>query len=81
LDFIPPSKFVDFYSTLAILINFLNSKIDLKFQKIQFKIHFGSKEIPMEKVVPFFKIFTTIFYFKFFEPGKVLFGLDKFERV
>jgi hypothetical protein len=27
----------------------------------------------MEKVVPFFKTFTTILYFKLFELGKVLF--------
>jgi hypothetical protein len=27
----------------------------------------------MEKVVSFFKYLTTIFYFKFFELGKVLF--------
>jgi hypothetical protein len=26
----------------------------------------------MEKVVPFFKFFTTIFYFKFFELEKVI---------
>jgi hypothetical protein len=31
----------------------------------------------MEKVVPFFKSFTTIFYFKFFNFGKVLFGPAK----
>jgi hypothetical protein len=31
----------------------------------------------MEKVVPLFKAFKTIFYFKFFEVGKVLFRLVK----
>jgi hypothetical protein len=35
----------------------------------------------MEKVVPFVKYFTTIFYFKFFELGNVLFWLVKFEKV
>jgi hypothetical protein len=32
----------------------------------------------MEKVVPFFKYFTTIFYLKFLEHGKVLLDLSKF---
>jgi hypothetical protein len=32
----------------------------------------------MEKVVPFFKTFTTIFYFKNFELGKDHFGVVKF---
>jgi hypothetical protein len=31
----------------------------------------------MEKVVPFFKTFTTIFYFNFFNLGKILFGSVK----
>jgi hypothetical protein len=31
----------------------------------------------METVVPFFKFFTTIFYFNFFEVGKALFGSNK----
>jgi hypothetical protein len=31
----------------------------------------------MDKVVPLFNPFTTIFYFKLFELGKVLFGLVK----
>jgi hypothetical protein len=31
----------------------------------------------MEKDVPFFKTFTTIFYFTFLELGKVLFGSVK----
>jgi hypothetical protein len=35
----------------------------------------------MEKVVPFFKTFTTIFYFNLFEHGKVLFESVKYERV
>jgi hypothetical protein len=33
----------------------------------------------MDKVVRFFKLFTTIFCFKFFELGKALFGSVKFE--
>jgi hypothetical protein len=35
----------------------------------------------MEKVVHFFKTFTSIFYFKFFELGKVLFGPAKLETI
>jgi hypothetical protein len=31
----------------------------------------------MEKVVSFFKFFKTIFYFKIFKLGKVLFGSVK----
>jgi hypothetical protein len=34
----------------------------------------------MEKVVPFFKPFTTIFYFKFFELGKIVFGSVKVSK-
>jgi hypothetical protein len=32
----------------------------------------------MEKIVPFFKTFTIIFYLKQFKLGKVLFGAVKF---
>jgi hypothetical protein len=32
----------------------------------------------MDKVVPIFKTFTTIFYFKFLELGKTLFGSNQF---
>jgi hypothetical protein len=35
----------------------------------------------MEKVVPFFKTFTTIFYFKIFKIGKVLFRAVKVDRI
>jgi hypothetical protein len=35
----------------------------------------------MEKVVPFFDPFITIFYFKFFEHGRIFFGQSKFEWV
>jgi hypothetical protein len=52
---------------LAILINFLNSKRDLEFPKFQLKIHIESEEFCMEKVVPLFKHFMPIFYFKNFE--------------
>jgi hypothetical protein len=31
----------------------------------------------MKKVIPFFKTFTTIFYLKKFELGKVVYGLVK----
>jgi hypothetical protein len=62
---------------LAILINFLNLKIDLDFPNFLFKIHFGSEEIPMEKVVHFFKTFTILFYFKIFELRNVICGFVK----
>jgi hypothetical protein len=62
---------------LSILINFLNSKTDLDFPKFQFEINFESGEVPMEEVVPFFKKFSTIFYFKFVELKKALFGSVK----
>jgi hypothetical protein len=42
------------------------------FSEFLFEIHLKYGEVPMEKVLPFFKTFTTIFYFKLFEPGKVL---------
>jgi hypothetical protein len=35
----------------------------------------------MEKVVPFFKYFTTIFYLKFYEFGNVLFRLIKVWKI
>jgi hypothetical protein len=54
----------------------LNSK-PRKFSKFSFEIHFESGEVPMEKIIPFFKPLTTIFYFKFFDLGKVLFGAVK----
>jgi hypothetical protein len=54
----------------------LNSK-PRSFNDFLFEIHFKSREVPMETVVPFFKFFTTIFYFNFFEVGKALFGSNK----
>jgi hypothetical protein len=35
----------------------------------------------MEKVVPFFKTFTTIFYLNFFKPWKVVYGSVKLYKV
>jgi hypothetical protein len=35
----------------------------------------------MTKVVPFFKSFTTIFYFKFFKLRKVLFDAVKVDSI
>jgi hypothetical protein len=35
----------------------------------------------MKKVAPFFNSFSTIFYFKFVELRKVLFGMVKVERL
>jgi hypothetical protein len=54
----------------------LNSK-PRKFSEFSFEIHSEYGEVPMKKVVPLFKSFTTIFYFKIFGCGKVLFGWVK----
>jgi hypothetical protein len=54
----------------------VNSK-PIRFSIFSFDIHYESEEVPMDKVVPFFKSITTIFYFKNFELGKVLFGSVK----
>jgi hypothetical protein len=47
------------------------------FSEFSLKIDFEFIEAYMEKVVPIVKPFKTIFYSKFFEPGKVLFGSVK----
>jgi hypothetical protein len=47
-------------------------KTYLDFPKFSFAIHFESGDVPMEELVPFFKTFSTIFYFKFCELRKVL---------
>jgi hypothetical protein len=44
-----------------------------KFSEFSFEIHLKFKEVTMDKVVPFFKSFRTIFYMKFFEFEKVSF--------
>jgi hypothetical protein len=36
-------------------------------------IHFEYEEVTIEKVVPFFKPFTTIFYLKYFKLRKIMF--------
>jgi hypothetical protein len=41
--------------------------------EFSFEIYSESGEVPMEKVVPFFKSFKTLFYFKKFKLVKVLF--------
>jgi hypothetical protein len=38
-----------------------------------FKIHFKFEDVSMGKYVPLIRTFKTIFYFKNFELGKVLF--------
>jgi hypothetical protein len=48
-------------------------EITYKFSEFSFKIHFESEGVPMAKVLPLFKPFKPIFYFDFFEQGKVLF--------
>jgi hypothetical protein len=45
------------------------------FSEFSFKIHFEYEEVSTKKVVPFFKLFIIIIYFKFFELKKVPFGL------
>jgi hypothetical protein len=70
-----------FIPFLAILINFLKSKIDLDSPKFWFKIHFEYEEVHMEKVVPFFKSFKIIFYFEFLEYGKATFDPIKSKSV
>jgi hypothetical protein len=47
------------------------------FSRFSFKIHFEFESLSMEKVVPLFKPFKTIFYSQFSENGKVLFGSVK----
>jgi hypothetical protein len=47
------------------------------FSEFSFDIHFESGGVPMEEVVPFFKTFSTVFYFKIFKLGKVQFGAFK----
>jgi hypothetical protein len=51
-------------------------------------MHLESEEAPMEKIVPLFKPYKTIFYFKKIQTGKVPFGssgvwtnLNKFDFV
>jgi hypothetical protein len=48
---------------------------------ISFEIHFESREVSIYKVVPLFKTFTTIIYFKFLELEKVLLGSLMFEWI
>jgi hypothetical protein len=43
------------------------------FSDVSFEIHFEFEEVPIEKVVPFFKSFTTLFYFKILEHDKAIF--------
>jgi hypothetical protein len=42
-----------------------------------FKIHFESEEIFIRKVVSYLKYFLAMFYFKFLEHEKILFGSNK----
>jgi hypothetical protein len=49
----------------------LNSK-PRNFSEFSFEIHFETEEVPMEKVVPFFKTLAVIFYLKKLELMKVL---------
>jgi hypothetical protein len=59
----------------------LEPKSDLGFPEFLFEIHFESEDVPMEKVVPLFKPFGNIFYFKIFQLGRVLLRVVKFERI
>jgi hypothetical protein len=54
----------------------LNSK-PRSFSDFSFEAHYEFDDVPIEKVVPLFKSFTTIFYLKFLKLGKILFGSIK----
>jgi hypothetical protein len=58
----------------------LNSKLR-NFSEFSFEIHFESREVPMNKVVPFFKPFITIFYFNFLTWGRSFLDRSNFERI
>jgi hypothetical protein len=73
LDFINPCKYLDFIPPLAILFNFLKSKIDLEFTIFLFNFHFKPGEVSIEKGVPLFKTFKFIFYLRIFELEKTFF--------
>jgi hypothetical protein len=47
------------------------------FSEFSFKIHIESEEVPMDKVVPLFKPFKNIFYFKKIELGRMMFGSNE----
>jgi hypothetical protein len=49
-----------------------NSEVSIFSKEIP--LNFDPREVPIRKVVPYFNYFPTIFYFKFFEFGKALFG-------
>jgi hypothetical protein len=68
------ANFWIFSPFLAILINFLKLKIDLDFPKFLFKIPSESEGVSMDKIVHICEIFKKIFYFKFLELGKAIFG-------
>jgi hypothetical protein len=71
-----------FSPPLAILFNFLKSKTDLDFPNFfEFKINFESEEVPMDKVVPLFKSFRTIFYLKKLSSGISFLDWSKLERI
>jgi hypothetical protein len=53
-----------------------NSNIEASLN-FSLKIYFESEDVAMEKVLPLFKLFKSIFYFKISEPGKVFFGSVK----
>jgi hypothetical protein len=54
----------------------LNSKPG-NFSEFSFEIHSEFEEVPIEKVVPIFKSFTTMSYLKNLELEKVIFGSIK----
>jgi hypothetical protein len=73
------ANFWIFSPPLAILFNFLNSKIDLEFPNFLFHFHHESGEAPMVKVVHLFKTCWPIFLLEFFEPWKLVFGANQLE--
>jgi hypothetical protein len=72
-------KFHDFFS------EFSSISMHRNFHEFSFKLHFESGEISIRIVVPYHKLFPSIFYLEFFEQGKAPFGsikvFGKFESV
>jgi hypothetical protein len=50
------------------------------FSEFSFKVQFEFEEVSMEKVIHLFKPLKIIFYFKIFEPRKVLFESIKVKK-
>jgi hypothetical protein len=66
-------SFIQIGSSKKKFYQILSNSKPRKFSEFLSEIDFDSRDVPMEKVVPFPKPFPTMFYFKFFELGKVFF--------